>query len=84
MNVSVEQVAKYACDFVVGFTFGYAVCSVLITFLWAWLAFLLTMLLTCACLPALEVVSDAAYNKSTDAAAWCIRKFRQFNTPKVA
>ena len=64
--------------------FMFGVFSALNVLLWAWLAFLLAAIISVFSQEHIDKASAFAYDKSVDAAAWCVRKFRSFNAPKVA
>lgn len=80
MELNVHNVAHFAINVVVGAAFAIGMATMLSTFLWTWLAWALSFLIGATAIPELNNVGDAIYNKSTDAAAWCIRKFRAGRT----
>jgi len=68
--MTVHTVARFACHFAVGFVFAAGLYSVLSTFLWSWLAFFLTLLLSVVLSTSLTAVGDEVYTRSVSVCGW--------------
>ena len=70
---------RHAYHFAVASMFMLGTAVVFNLFVWNWLAWLIAAALAYVIRDSFDVAGDKLYGQSTDAAAWCIRKFRSFN-----
>ena len=67
---------RHAYHFAVASMFMLGTALVFNLFVWNWLAWLIAAVLAYVIRGSFDVAGDTLFDKSTDAAAWCIRKFR--------